>query len=60
MSKADYHHRQAAVLIRLAQTTSDRSTAKQLMELAAEHTALADAASQSPDHDIATGTAATG
>jgi len=39
----DYHHRQAATLIRLAQATRDPDTAVALMRLAAEHIARAEA-----------------
>jgi hypothetical protein len=43
MPEAVYHRRQAEILIRLAQSTTDQETSRQLMRLAAEHTALADA-----------------
>jgi hypothetical protein len=43
MPEAVYHRRQAEILVRLAQSTSDQETSRQLMRLAAEHTALADA-----------------
>jgi hypothetical protein len=43
---ADYHRRQAAQLIRLAQTTRDQDTAANLMRLAAEHIALAEEATR--------------
>jgi hypothetical protein len=39
---SDYHRRQAATLIRLAQTTRDQETSAALMRLAAEHTELAE------------------
>ncbi len=39
---SDYHRRQAAALIRLAQTTRDQETSVALMRLAAEHTELAE------------------
>jgi hypothetical protein len=37
-----YHRRQAATLVRLAQTTRDQETASALMRLAAEHIDLAE------------------
>jgi hypothetical protein len=43
MPEASYHRRQAEILVRLAQSTTDQETSRQLMRLAAEHTALADA-----------------
>jgi sulfur transfer protein SufE len=43
MPQASYHRQQAEILVRLAQNTSDQDTSRQLMNLAAEHTALADA-----------------
>jgi hypothetical protein len=43
MAESSYHRRQAETLIRLAESTTDHGTARQLMILAAEHTALADA-----------------
>jgi len=42
MPDSEYHHRQAAVLIKLAQATRDHDTAASLMRLAAEHTELAE------------------
>ena len=53
MPEASYHRRQAETLVRLAQSTTDQATARQLMLLAAEHTAFADAnASVSEETDI--------
>ena len=52
MPEASYHRRQAETLVRLAQSTTDLATARQLMLLAAEHTAFADAdaiATEEPD-----------
>jgi hypothetical protein len=43
MPEASYHRRQAEILVRLAQSTTDKETSRQLMRLAAEHTDLADA-----------------
>jgi hypothetical protein len=48
MAESSYHRRQAETLIRLAQSTTDQGTARQLMILAAEHTALADADAAHP------------
>ena len=42
MPSSDYHRRQATVLMRLAQNTTDPATAQHLTALAAEHTKLAD------------------
>ena len=42
MPSSDYHRRQAAVLMRLAQNTTDPATVQHLTALAAEHTKLAD------------------
>jgi hypothetical protein len=42
MASSNYHRRQAAVLMRLAQNTTDPATAQHLAALAAEHTKLAD------------------
>jgi hypothetical protein len=44
MSSAEYHRRQASTLTRLAESTRDPDTARALMRLAAEHTAIADGA----------------
>ena len=57
MPEAVYHRRQAEILVRLAQATSDQETSRQLMRLAAEHTALADtdAAHGEDQHDPRTG-----
>jgi hypothetical protein len=49
MATAEYHRRQAQTLIHLAQATTDANTGIQLMKLAAEHTATADAQSQQQD-----------
>jgi hypothetical protein len=52
MPESSYHRRQAEALIRLAESTTDQGTARPLMMLAAEHTALAEAEAvrqQSPD-----------
>jgi len=38
----DYHHKQATVLVQLAQTTRDQDTAKALMQMAAEQIRLAE------------------
>ena len=43
---SDYHHRQAATLTRLAQTTRDPDTAKALLRIAADHIARAEEAAQ--------------
>jgi len=48
---SDYHHRQAAALIRLAQTTRDQETSVALMRLAAEHTQLAEKSVERHAHD---------
>lgn len=48
MQDSEYHRRQAAVLIKLAQTTRDTDTAVALMRLAAEHTELADLPATDP------------
>jgi hypothetical protein len=42
-SKGDYHRRQAATLVRLAQTTRDQDTAAALMQLASQHIQQAEA-----------------
>ena len=42
MPSSDYHRRQATVLMRLAQNTTDPATAQHLTALAAEHSKLAD------------------
>jgi hypothetical protein len=42
----EYHHRQAATLTRLAQTTRDPDTAKALLRIAAEHVERADEAAR--------------
>jgi len=44
VATANYHRRQAATLIRLANSTRDPETATALMRLAAEHNALAEEA----------------
>jgi hypothetical protein len=44
MPSSNYHRRQAAVLMRLAQNTTDPATAQHLTALAAEHTKLAELA----------------
>jgi hypothetical protein len=46
VASAEYHRKQAQVLIQLAQSTRDPETAAALMRLAAEHTALADKAAR--------------
>jgi hypothetical protein len=43
---ADYHCKQATLLIELAQTTTDRETAKALMRMANEHIRLAEDSAQ--------------
>ena len=43
---ADYHHKQADVLTRLALSARDMHTASLWMQLAAEHATLADGADQ--------------
>jgi len=48
MATAQYHRRQAEVLIRLALSTSDAETAAALRRLAAEHAAMADVAEGRP------------
>ena len=48
MASAEYHRRQAEVLIRLALSTSDSETAEALSRLAAEHAAMADVAEGRP------------
>jgi hypothetical protein len=48
MATAQYHRRQAEVLVRLALSTSDSETAAALRRLAAEHAATADAAEGRP------------
>ena len=40
MADVEYHRNQAVTLIRLAQETRDQETARALMRLASEHTAL--------------------
>jgi hypothetical protein len=42
MATAEYHRRQADVLLRLADTTRDTDTAAGLRRLAAQHVAAAD------------------
>jgi hypothetical protein len=49
MPEASYHRQQAEILVRLAQSSTDKETSRQLMRLAAEHTALADADTAHPD-----------
>lgn len=44
---SDYHRRQAATLIRFAQTTRDPDTSAALMRLAAEHIELAEETARS-------------
>jgi hypothetical protein len=41
---SDYHRRQAATLVQLAQNTRDSNTASALMRMAAEHITLAEEA----------------
>jgi hypothetical protein len=44
VATADYHRRQAEVLIKLANATRDPETAKALMRVAADHIRLAEEA----------------
>jgi hypothetical protein len=43
---ADYHRRQAATLLKLAHHTGDPETAASLKQLAAEHMAIAEGATE--------------